>query len=319
MNNLNVNNEIQRGLITGHIDDTASSLYEYRSRLLLNSKENKCKVLTSIKNELINCDEFFFSVAFITNGGVSDLINTLKELEEKGIHGKIIASQYQNFTEPRALRRLLALSNIKLKVVVEGNLHAKGYIFRHGDTYSLIVGSSNLTKDALSINQEWNIKVSSSSHGSLINEAIAEFDRLYRYATDINYDWISEYEKIYFSRKWVIEEETGEFRQYIQDKIVHLNYVSPNNMQVPALKSLEAIRDKGQNKALIISATGTGKTYLSAFDVRKVNPARFLFVVHRENIAKEAMRSFKKVISNDKSMGMYTGNERDKKRSGSSR
>lgn len=311
MNNLNVNNEIQRGLITGHIDDTASSLYEYQPRLLLNSKENKCKVLTSIINELKNCDEFFLSVAFVTNSGVAVLINTLKELEEKGIHGKIIASQYQNFTEPQALRRLLAFSNIKLKIIVEGNFHAKGYIFRHGETYSLIVGSSNLTADALCRNQEWNIKVSSSSHGSLINEAKTEFDRLFRSATEINNDWILEYEKIYFSRKWVIEEETGEFRQYIQDKIVHLNYVSPNKMQVAALISLEAMRNNGQNKALIISATGTGKTYLSAFDVRKVNPDRFLFVVHRENIAKEAMKSFKKVVSNDRSMGMYTGNERD--------
>jgi superfamily II DNA or RNA helicase len=82
-------------------------------------------------------------------------------------------------------------------------------------------------------------------------------------------------------------------------------------MQVEALASLEALRVKGNNKALLISATGTGKTYLSAFDAKKFNPGRFLFIVHRENIARAAMKSFKAVFGQTRSMGILSGNSKD--------
>jgi HKD family nuclease len=148
-------------------------------------------------NELHKCDSFFFSVAFITNSGVAALINVLKELELKGIKGKIIASQYQNFTEPKALQRLTQFKNIELRIVTEGNFHAKGYIFKKDDTYSLIVGSSNLTQNALSMNKEWNLKVSSSDSGALIINTLQEFDYTFQGATIVDEAWIKEYNKIY--------------------------------------------------------------------------------------------------------------------------
>jgi superfamily II DNA or RNA helicase len=82
-------------------------------------------------------------------------------------------------------------------------------------------------------------------------------------------------------------------------------------MQSSALESLELLRSEGRNKALLISATGTGKTYLSSFDVKIVNPKRFLFIVHRENIARTVMKSFRKIFGQSKKMGILTGTEKE--------
>jgi HKD family nuclease len=192
LNNLDVISEIQKSLITGFIDGSAKSLEEYQPKLLLNSPESK--ILTELKN----CDEFFFSIAFVTNSGVAVLIETLKELEKKGVPGKVIVSEYQYFTEPRALERLIGLKNLDIRIISEGqHLHSKGYIFRHNKTISLIVGSSNLTQDALCKNQEWNIKISTSLQGSLIIDTFEEFYRLYLCATPVTLEWIETYKEIY--------------------------------------------------------------------------------------------------------------------------
>lgn len=105
MDNLvHTRDDLARSLYTGFIDRTEFSLVEYQPKLLINNSKRGQKVLTNIINELNKCEEFLFSVAFVTNSGVASLINILKDLEDEGVKGKIIASQYQNFTEPRALR-----------------------------------------------------------------------------------------------------------------------------------------------------------------------------------------------------------------------
>src|ERR1700744_2150678 len=114
-------------------------------QLLVNDRPNGKKVLTTILRELSECKAFYFAVAFATKGGVAVLIHTLKELQEKNIKGKILVSQYQNFTEPEALRTLLRLPNVELKIATAGNFHAKGYLFEKTVGYSLVIGSSNMT------------------------------------------------------------------------------------------------------------------------------------------------------------------------------
>lgn len=297
--------DIQNSIYTGHIDGSFPSIETYQPKLLINSKEHETKVLASILSELKGCDEFFFSVAFVTNSGVATLIRILKELEEKGIRGKIIVSQYQNFTEPRALKRLIRLKNLDVRIICEGNFHAKGYIFHNKDSYSLIIGSSNLTANALCLNREWNLKVSTSNQGSLILDTLEEFNRLFESATIVDSAWISEYEKIYREHSFISEKAAAELDKSLVCRI------SPNQMQISALQALETLRSEGRNKALLISATGTGKTYLSAFDVKKVEPKRFLFVVHRENIARTAMKAFQKVFGYSKKMGLLTGTIKD--------
>ncbi len=307
MNNIDLIPELQKSLITGCIDCSAQSLEEYQPKLLLNSPESK--VLSNIITELKKCDEFFFSVAFVTNSGVAVLIETLKELEKKGVRGKIIVSEYQYFTEPRALQRLLGLKNLDLRIISEEqHLHSKGYILRNDETFSLIVGSSNLTQDALCKNQEWNIKVTTSSHGSLIVDTFEEFNRLYKCATPVTQEWLDTYKEIYEKQHEIKRRFVDEFEE---DSITPVRPIIPNKMQSSALDSLKLLRSEGHRKALLISATGTGKTYLSTFDVKIVNPRRFLFVVHRENIARTVMKSFKKIFGESKKMGILTGSEKD--------
>jgi superfamily II DNA or RNA helicase/HKD family nuclease len=299
--------ELQKSLITGCIDGSAKSLEEYQPKLLLNGPESK--VLSNIITELKKCDEFFFSVAFVTNSGVAVLVETLKELEKKGVHGKIIVSEYQYFTEPRALERLIGLKNLDIRIISEEqHLHSKGYILRNNKTISLIVGSSNLTQDALCKNQEWNLKVSTSSYGSLIVGTFEEFNRLYKCATSVTPEWLDTYRQIYKKQHEIERRLVDEFEE---DSIAPVRPIIPNKMQSSALKSLELLRSEGCKKALLISATGTGKTYLSTFDVKIINPKRFLFVVHRENIARTVMKSFKRIFGESKKMGILTGSEKD--------
>ncbi len=332
--------DLAKSLYTGFIDYKEISLEEYRPALLINNSKRGQKVLTSIINELNKCDEFFFSTAFITNSGVASLISILKELEAKGIKGKIIASQYQNFTQPRALKRLIELKNIQVKIVVENNYHTKGYIFRKNDKYTLIVGSSNLTQDALSYNKEWNIKVSSMEEGSLLRQTMDEFNYTFKNAVEVTDEWIDAYQKIYQARNifYSKNKDNDNKLEYIQNKAANreasyivgnheTNYstnqiyietepitlfkINPNKMQIEALASINYLRKSGKNKALLISATGTGKTYLSAFDAKIFQPKKLLFIVHRENITRNAMNSFKRVFGDTVSMGILSGNSKE--------
>ncbi len=309
---MSIQKNLARSLQTGLFDYHKISLEEYRPSLLINNYKSGQKVLTSILNELNKCEEFFFSTAFITNSGVASLINVLKELEEKGVKGKIIASQYQNFTEPSALKRLISLKNIEVKIVVENNHHTKGYIFRRDDVFTIIVGSSNLTQDALSYNKEWNLKVTSMSEGSLLQQTMREFSYTFDNAVTVTDEWIDGYQKIYGTRTYEYNTDTyarkntenriaGTNAAYFVDKQENiepsmLHKISPNKMQVEAITCINNLRETGKDKALIISATGTGKTYLSAFDARIFKPAKLLFVVHRENIAKKALETMERYL-----------------------
>jgi Spx/MgsR family transcriptional regulator len=304
---VNTLSNITAGLQTGFIDCNLTSLERYHPKLLVNDYKRGMKVLTNIINELRQCEEFYFSVAFITNSGVASLISVLEELEEKGnIKGKIITSQYQNFTEPIALKRLLSFKNIELKIVTEENFHAKGYIFKRKDSFSFIIGSSNLTQSALSVNKEWNIKITSLENGLLMQNILNEFQYTFDNATIVNEAWISEYQKVYTGVKRA-QKDYENLLGNEEGTIITLKKIHPNKMQVDALRALEVLRNDGKKKALLISATGTGKTYLSAFDAAKVQPKRLLFVVHRENIARAALRSFQWIFRDTKTMGLLTG------------
>lgn len=291
---MELKSDISDGLMTGFIDCNLDSLEKYHPKLLLNDHTRGMKVLNNIISELKECEEFYFSVAFITNSGVASLVSILEDLDKRNIVGKIVTSQYQNFTQPIALERLLKFKNIQLKIVTSGNFHAKGYIFKKKDSYSFIIGSSNLTQAALSENKEWNLKLSSLENGDIMNNIIKEFDWTFENAIEVTPEFLLDYNDLYSKIRQAqsrIETELG-----INNNTISLMGVIPNKMQKEALLSLEELRNQGENKALLISATGTGKTYLAAFDVAKFGPKKFLFVVHRENIARAAMKSFREVI-----------------------
>ena len=300
---MNFIEELKKGLHTGFINFQRTSLEEYQPSLLINDRQEEKRVLTTLIKELNECDAFYFSVAFITNSGIASIINVLKELEEKGVKGKIIASQYQNFTQPQALRRLKAFSNIELKIVTEDNFHAKSYIFRKGTRFTLIIGSSNLTQNALSYNKEWNLKVSSAEDGDLLKYTMKEFNRTFDGAIEVTEAWLAEYEILY-------KEQCKANRQVVYD-VQTTKPILPNKMQLEALESPEKLRNEGKDKALLISATGTGKTYFSAFDAKRVNPKKLLFVVHRENITRASLRSYRRIFGRDVTMGILSGSSKD--------
>lgn len=291
---------------TGFIDRSIHSKKEYLPELITNDKSIGTKVLTTILKELRELkdgDEFWFSVAFVTTSGVATLIDTLIDLEKRKIKGKILVSQYLNFTQPEALRRLFQFKNIELKIVTEGDFHSKGYLFKKSNFYNLIIGSSNLTATALCSNKEWNLKISATPISHIIFEAIKLFTIEFKSAIPVNKVFIDQYEIVY-RRNIKLNFE-------LKEELFLSKAITPNNMQIEALANIKKLREEGKNKALLISATGTGKTYLSAFDVKCVNPKKFLFIVHRENIAKAALKTFKSIFVDSKTMGLYTGNTKD--------
>jgi HKD family nuclease len=295
------NNSLQ----TGYVDKTILSSLDYQPELLVNQKNPPKKVLSTIIHELENCNQFFISVAFVTTSGVATIINKLKELENREIKGQILVSQYLNFTQPEALKRLSQFKNIDLRIATTGNVHAKGYIFKNKDHYNLIVGSSNLTDQALSTNKEWNIKVSALDESGLVEKVINEFQSDFEKGTPVTEEYILSYERIY--QKQILLYKKNEFESLIEPQVD----IIPNSMQVEALKNLEKLRAEKKNKALIISATGTGKTYLSAFDAKAFKPERLLFVVHRLTIAKNSLNTFRNIFGQDKTMGLYSGESRE--------
>jgi superfamily II DNA or RNA helicase/HKD family nuclease/SOS-response transcriptional repressor LexA len=294
--------ELSKSLKTGFIDKESNSEKLYQPTLLVNKKSPPQKVLSTILEELRYCDEFFISVAFVTTGGVATLMNTLKELEEKGVKGKVVVSQYLNFTQPEALRKLLRFTNIELRIATHENSHSKGYVFKKTEYHNLIIGSSNLTASALSTNKEWNLKVSALHSSSIVEKIIGEFDADFKKGTPVTESFIDGYEVIYNKQKILNKSH--------EDVLIKAE-IAPNLMQEEALSNIENLRENGETKALLISATGTGKTYLSAFDAKTFKPKRLLFVVHRLTIAQKSLESFQNIFGADKTMGLYSGDQRE--------
>lgn len=286
-------NELLNGINTSLIDSRNVSNENYQVDLITNTN---ITTITYLEKNFRTCNEFLISVAFITKSGVSLLKPLLSYLKERNIKGKIVSGDYLGFTEPDALRELNMFSNIEVKLNFSNNLHAKGYFFKQDDRWNVIVGSSNLTQAALKSNSEWNLKVSTSLNGKLCDDIIREFYKIFHMSKDLD-AVIEDYEEFYLKRRQIINSS-------FEDKLL-----KPNTMQLEALEALSKCRAMNNDRALIVSATGTGKTLLAAFDVCNVNPEHMLFIVHRENIAKAAMDSFKKVMP-DKSMGLYTGNQK---------
>lgn len=299
-----IQDELLKGLESGFIDRFKESNPILSPQLLTNDSTKNKKVLSTLQSELRNCDAFWFNVAFVTSGGVATIINELKQLEKIGVRGKILVSQYQNFTQPEALIRLSQFKNIELKIVTEGNMHAKGYLFKSKDVYNYIVGSSNLTDNALKVNQELNIKISATKESNIVFNALIDFENQFKNAISVDKNFIESYYLIYKKQRELAKSTAKIYTP-------SFNSIKPNKMQLEALINLDKIRAEGKNKALLISATGTGKTYLSAFDIKKVNPRKVLFIVHRRTIAEKSLESFREIIGNNVKMGMYSGQSKD--------
>lgn len=298
---------IQSGLSTAFLDKNISSNVLYRPQFISNDYKNGRKVLSTIEDELLHCDSFSISVAFITMGGITPLLQTLRTLEDKGIHGKILTTDYLAFSDPKALDKLATFSNIELKMYLvpdtKNGFHTKGYIFQSNEIYKILIGSSNMTNTALTTNREWNTKIVSTKSGEFVSEMLDEFEELWNHPNTYSYNaFIGAYRVHYEEYKKVKPKE---------DIKLPSKQLIPNSMQQAFISNLRKLRNENESKSLLISATGTGKTYASAFALQDQNPKKALFLVHREQIAKQALQSYRNVFGDTKTFGLLSGNSKD--------
>lgn len=315
-------NQLKSGLDTAFVDYTHNSSLAYRPEFISNDYQNGKKVLSSLEYELLHCDAFSISVAFIKMSGIAPLLQVFKQLESRGIPGRILTTDYLTFSEPEAFDKLNSLKNISLKIYqTEGEkdgFHTKGYIFKDGKIYRIIVGSSNLTASAITVNQEWNTKIVSSENGAVAKDIISEFDRLWNSERACDYaDFIEDYRI-----RYKIKKEQQKLARESEVISIEKYKLEPNSMQVKFIESVMDLYESGENRALLISSTGTGKTYASAFALREMlqkraketgRNVRALFLVHREQIAKQALRSYKNVFGERYSFGLLSGNSKNYK------
>ncbi len=279
--------------------------FEQQSLSLISNNLNS-NMFDEINNSLKNCKSFIFSVAFINYSGLQLLLKTLNEANEKGIEGKVITSDYLNFTEPKAIRKLTEFENIETKIYLQhvfGGFHTKAYIFEYEDNYQLYVGSSNITSNALLKNIEWNVKIISKKENPFVIDIFNQFNELWNKTQSLDERFLIEYENFI--------ENLKDFKRNEESFIYREETVRPNSMQLRAMQSLKNLRSRGENRGLVIAATATGKTYMSAFDVQNYNPKRLLFLVHREDILLKAVESFKRVLGSKIDIGVLSGTSKE--------
>ncbi len=293
--------QMTRDMLASMLGDDKDSSGKYGTKLVIN-RTKETNVYSTICKQLRDCEEFLFNVAFITDDGLIMLKHTLEEIKCKG---KIITSDYLTFNSPKTFKELLKLKSerVDIRIYSKDNFHAKGYVFKKGNEYKALIGSSNLTGNALKRNTEWNVLTSSLSEGTFIKDIIDEFNNEWEKETiELSDAWIEEYSKKYeASRKFI---EGG--NQFIADACVP----RVNKMQEEALTNLQTLRENGENKALLISATGTGKTYLSAFDAYNFMPNKLLFIAHRGKLLTDAQKSFRNIFG-DIPSSIYKGSNKD--------
>ena len=272
-----------------------------KNTFIYNNHLEAKKVLSILEKELELCDEFIFSVAFISESGLTSLLQTLKNLEERNIRGKILTTDYLYFNTPKVLDKLATFKNIELRMYASSKnnhgFHTKGYLFRKKDSWNILLGSSNLTSAALTINKEWNTFVEEDNQ--LCSSILEEFHTLWNMSED--YASVKDKYKVEFLNN---KQQTPKTVDNIADEI------SPNEMQQSFIENFKKLREQ-DNRGLLVSATGTGKTFAAAFVMKNINAKRVLFIVHREQIARQALETFKIIFGNSRTYGLLTGKNKN--------
>ena len=299
-------NELYGSLLNGYINQDTTATNDQFGPRLLNNQEGS-SIWEQIKHELLTCENYTFAVAFITDSMVSNLKPIFKDLSRRGIKGRILTSTYLYFNQPAVFQELLKIPNIEVKIAEVDGFHQKGYIFQHQGYQTIIIGSANLTTNALMRNYEWSLRINSLDSGDIVDQVRSNVELEWKNASNLTNEWITSYSFTY-------KKNYKQSLQYQElDSENDTRIIKPNQMQKDALEQLRLLREKGKQRGLIISATGTGKTYLGAFDVKSTNPKKMLFLAHREQILEKSKESFSRIIGGKKTdYGLYTGNSRNK-------
>lgn len=281
-------------ILNGFVDQNYLGSEELGPKILANNQQER--IWQTLRQELYSCKSFTWTVAFITQDMLVPFKVIMADLAKNGISGTIITGDYLGFNNPRVFTELQKIPNLEVRIANKAGFHTKGYLFDHENYQTVIIGSANFTRSALLANYEWALKVSSKKQADLTAQLVDKIADLKQDSFVLNSAWLTDYRK-----NWVKPERVATDR--------HQTKILPNKMQKAALKQIEALVASGEKRGLVVSATGTGKTYLGAFAVKKYQPRRFLYIVHREQIAKKSLESFYRVIGGPRSdYGLLTGN-----------
>ncbi len=317
-----VDESIIDGVMSGLIRQNDTAEERFVPKLISNQPGSTMG--DAIREELKGSESFDISVAFVSENALKSMYQAFVDHAKKsGKRNRIITSTKNYFNSPKAFKELMKLqrdANVEVLIWEHGDsgesggtiaqdqpFHPKGYLFtrrmEEGRAYyNLYVGSSNLTSFALQNQREWNLRVSSTSEAQLIQQVKEELADQVRQSVPLTDEWLAQYEE--------------EFKNYAPPRAQILQQaraakIEPNAMQRDALASIRQLRDEGQRRAIVISATGTGKTYLSAFDVREFHPKRMLYVANRDTILKAARESYQRVLGCDEAeLGLLTGSSK---------
>ena len=264
-----------------------------------------------IRREIACADEICFIVSFLKVSGVRILLDELKKFTQKeGSRLRIITTTYCGATQAKAIEQLASLPNTEIRISYNTDierLHAKSYIFvRNSGMNTAYIGSSNLSKSAQTEGLEWNIRVTNEENPHIIKTALATFEM---YWNSPNFEDF----RVGGIEKFNEEIHRNIFHGQRDEAVYHRFTLLPHQKQI--LDKLEVERDENQNfRNLVVAATGTGKTVISAFDylnfTRKHPRSRILFTAHREEILRQSLNTYRSVLEDANFGSLWVGGNR---------